>query len=106
MLFKAVAVAALVAALPQLADAAEVVVKQQDKKFDPGAVSAAVGDTIVFTNEDKVAHNVMVASGPNKFNLGSVKPGAKAQTTLQAAGEVEVRCAIHPKMKLTLTVTE
>jgi plastocyanin len=106
MLFKSIAGAALVVALPALANAAEITIAQRDKAFDPGAITATVGDTLVFTNEDKVAHNVMVAKGPNKFNLGSVKPGATAETKLVAGGEVEVRCAIHPKMKLAVTVTE
>ena len=88
-----------------LAAAAEVTVSQQDKAFAPGAVEAKVGDTVVFANKDSVAHNVM-ASGAEKFNLGSIKPGASADTTLGHAGEVEVRCAIHPKMKLTIKVSE
>jgi plastocyanin len=104
MLRQALVGAALLAALPQVAAAAEIVVSQRDKAFDPGTVTAAVGDTIVFTNDDKVAHNVMVPKGPNKMNLGSIKPGAQSQAVLQEAGEVEVRCAIHPKMKLTITV--
>jgi plastocyanin len=98
------AVAALVAAAP-LARAADLTVVQKDKAFQPGTLEAKVGDTLTFTNEDAVAHNVM-ASGADSFNLGSVKPGASSQTTLGKAGEVDVQCAIHPKMKLVIKVAE
>ena len=100
----ALAAIAAVAAAP-VANAAELQVEQKNKTFAPGTLDAHVGDTVVFTNDDTVAHNVM-STGAEKFNLGSIKPGATAQTTLGQAGEVEVHCAIHPKMKLVINVTQ
>jgi plastocyanin len=96
---------ALLAITAPLANAAELTVSQKNKSFEPGTLEAKVGDTVVFSNDDTVAHNVM-GSGATKFNLGSVKPGAHTQTTLTDAGTVEVRCAIHPKMKLTIKVSQ
>jgi plastocyanin len=102
---KIAALAVLMTASAHIATAAEIAVSQKDKAFAPGTVDAKVGDSVVFHNDDTVAHNVM-STGADKFNLGSIKPGASAQATLGAAGDVEVRCAIHPKMKLVIKVTE
>lgn len=96
---------AIAAAAHHAAAAAEITVSQKGKAFAPGAIEAKVGDTVRFGNDDTVAHNIM-GSGAETFNLGSVKPGATGETTLTRAGEVEVRCAIHPKMKLTIKVSD
>jgi plastocyanin len=86
--------------------AGEVEVTQRDKNFLPTQVSLKVGDTIVFKNEDPIIHNMFSRSEPNDFNLKLQKPGEDMRQTFQAPGEVLVRCAIHPKMKLLVTVEE
>jgi plastocyanin len=42
----------------------------------------------------------------NEFDLGSQPPGASTDVTFDAAGDVQVICAIHPRMKMTLKVTD
>jgi plastocyanin len=93
-------------ALAAPALAGEVEVTQRDKNFLPQQVSLKVGDTIVFKNEDPIIHNMFSRSEPNDFNLKLQKPGEDMRQTFQAPGEVLVRCAIHPKMKLLVTVEE
>ena len=41
-----------------------------------------------------------------KFNLGSQPPGASTDVAFKETGEVHVICAIHPRMKMTVTVSE
>ncbi|MFC3229075.1 plastocyanin/azurin family copper-binding protein [Marinibaculum pumilum] len=89
-----------------IALAADITVRQKGSTFDQEKVTVRVGEEIVFLNDDRVAHNVMSASGGNKFNLGLQKPGDSQAIAFEKAGRVDVRCAIHPKMKMVIEVTE
>ncbi len=102
MLF-AVALAALTA-LP--AAAAEVTVGQKGKAFSKPEVTIRVGDTIVFENDDDVTHNVFCKAEGCQFNTKGQAPAAKFSQKFEKEGTFEVRCAIHPKMKLTVHVTK
>lgn len=93
----------IAAALPALALATDVTVSQSDKQFDTAAIDVRVGDRIAFRNDDKVSHNVHSSTTRHRFNLGLQKPGEAAVLEVTDAGSFEVRCAIHPKMKLTVT---
>jgi len=79
-------------------------VTQQGKKFDAEEISLAVGDSIEFTNDDEYTHNIYSKSKVQEFNLGKQEPGDSEKVTFDSAGKVKVRCAIHPKMKLKVTV--
>ncbi len=84
--------------------AAEIVLTQKAKKFDQKTVSIKKGDTIKFVNEDSITHNIHSRSPGGKFDLGAQKPGTVSKHTFDKAGKFKVRCAIHPKMKVTVTV--
>src|SRR5262245_42221428 len=84
--------------------AKDVVITQKGKKFSQDAVTIAPGDTIVFKNEDDTSHNVFSVAEGLKFNLGIQKPATETPHKFEAAGEGEIRCAIHPQMKLKVTV--
>ena len=84
--------------------AASHVVTQKGMAFAPETMTVKVGDTVVFKNDDKLTHNVYSRSPGNEFNLKSVKPGDSAEWAFSSPGEVAVRCAIHPKMKMTIKV--
>ena len=96
------AIAFALGASPSLAS--ELKVGQKDKQFSTDSITASVGDVIVFQNDDQVAHNVHSNKGPQRFNLGLQQPGESARLELAEDGTVEIRCAVHPKMKLTVTV--
>lgn len=101
--------AALVAAsflLPLAAAGAEHVVVQKDKAFSPKALKAKVGDTLVFRNEDSFAHNIFSLSNAQTFDLGTFGKGESKQVVLKQEGKLEIECAIHPEMKLTVEVTK
>jgi plastocyanin len=82
----------------------EVKVNQANKAFDPGAVTIKTGDTVDFANGDTVAHNVLTRGSPQDFSLGVIKPGDDKKVTFDTPGTYDVRCAIHPGMKMTITV--
>ena len=85
------------------ASAEEVTVGQANKTFNPGDLQVKVGDSVKFNNDDTVAHAVLV-KGPHETNLGQMKPGDAKSVSFDQAGTYDVKCAIHPKMKLTITV--
>jgi len=85
--------------------AADTEITQADQTFSQEAVTLKAGDSINFTNKDSVTHNIKVlnASGDAE-DKGLQKPGEVIHEKFDKAGEFKIRCAIHPKMKMTVTV--
>lgn len=75
-------------------------IMQAGKKFSEDAVTVAIGDTVVFRNDDSVKHNIIIAK--MRFNSGMQEPGVDAELTVEKAGKFKVRCGLHPKMKMTI----
>jgi plastocyanin len=96
--------AALVAA-STLAVAADHLVTQKGRLFSVDSITIKKGDSITFLNDDTVPHNIMSVSSGNEFNLGSQQPGSSTPVTFNTVGEFNVICAIHPRMKLDVQVT-
>jgi plastocyanin len=84
--------------------AAQKSISQKDKAFSDTEVSIKVGDEMVFVNDDSITHNILSSSAGNTFNLGSQAPGVTVSYAFKNAGEVDVGCGIHPRMKLKVTV--
>jgi plastocyanin len=80
------------------------VIKQEDREFSTTEITIKPGDTLVFTNCDAVTHNVFSKSDANPFTIKVQKPGEASSVEFKDEGVTEVRCAIHPKMKITVTV--
>jgi plastocyanin len=79
-------------------------VGQKNKEFSAAEVTIKPGESVVFTNDDDVAHNVFCNNPDCKFNTKIQTPGTKSPVKFEKEGTYEVRCAIHPKMKLTVHV--
>jgi len=90
------------------AKATEIIISQKGKKFVPGTVQVKVGDTLTFVNEEKrKRHNVYTRSADFSYlKIRKQKPGDRDSVTLKNAGTAIIKCALHPKMKLTVIVTE
>ena len=84
--------------------AADHIVDQKEKTFIPGKIEAKVGDRIIFKNSDGFAHNAYTDNEENEFDIGMQKPGQDIVVEMKHPGIVEVECAIHPNMHLTITV--
>lgn len=102
---------ALVASLAAIASASVLaggahVVSQKDKKFSVAALTVKAGDAVTFKNDDGIIHNVFSTSKGAEFNLNAQKPGTSNEHVFAGEGVVDVRCAFHPTMKLTVTVTK
>jgi len=85
--------------------AAERSIMQKGKVFSESAITVKKGDVVVFVNDDTVTHNVMSTDPGNEFNIGSQSPGVSTPVTFDKAGEFTILCAIHPRMKLIVKVS-
>jgi plastocyanin len=90
--------------LPALAE--EHLITQQDRAFSQREISIKVGESIVFKNDDQVTHNVFSVSPGMEFDIRRQAPGQSSTVAFKKPGLAEVRCSIHPKMKLIVTVTQ
>lgn len=95
---------AALAALAPSAHADEVVVHQNDKRFSEKKITLKAGDTIRFVNGDSIVHNVHSASRGHEFDLGAQQPGTEMTHRFSEPGKAKVRCAIHPKMRMSVVI--
>ncbi|HXZ25475.1 MAG TPA: plastocyanin/azurin family copper-binding protein [Nitrospiria bacterium] len=83
----------------------QLTVSQANTSFSIESLTVKPGDTVVFENKDSKTHNIQIVSADGSVDdKGLQKPGQDVKATLNAAGEYKVRCAIHPKMKMVITV--
>lgn len=80
------------------------VVVQKDKAFSEEKVVIQPGDKVIFQNHDDFTHNIYSPTKGNEFNINVQRPGGSTGVRFWTEGEVEVRCAIHPKMKMTIVI--
>ena len=102
----AVLVLVISAGLSAGALAANQMIHQQGRVFGPDNISVKKGEALTFVNDDTIPHNIMSASKGNEFNLGSQAPGMSTDVTFKETGDVQVICAIHPRMKMMVKVTD
>lgn len=72
--------------------------------FMPRSLSIRAGDTITWTNQDSVGHDVEVTSGPASFHSPMLSQGQSWSFTFSAAGTYSYICSVHPDMTATVTV--
>jgi plastocyanin len=86
------------------AAAATMTVSQKNRAFGPSNITIAKGDTIRFTNDDEFLHQIYTKASGFAFDSDEQSPGNPLTVAFPNAGVFEVRCGIHPKMLLTVTV--
>jgi len=91
------AFAAMVAAINAVSAHAETIQITMDKMvFSPIEVSASVGDTIAWVNNDILAHTATAPNGDWDVVIAAKKTVSLA---LKKAGTIEYYCRYHPNMK-------
>jgi plastocyanin len=85
------------------ADAATIEIKMAQVAFAPAQVSAHIGDTVEWTNDDIVAHTATARNGAWDLMM---QPKHKASITLNALGTIEYYCRFHPNMVGSITVSQ
>ncbi len=86
--------------------AANQVIHQKGRVFSSESITIKKGETLTYVNDDSIPHNIMSGTKGSEFNLGSQAPGTSIDVTFKEAGNVQVICAIHPRMKMMVQVTD
>ncbi|HYJ35984.1 MAG TPA: plastocyanin/azurin family copper-binding protein [Rhizomicrobium sp.] len=76
-------------------------ITQKGRVFRPGEVTIGRGETLTFTNEDSFIHQIYV---DGLFDSEEKAPGEVLNETFSSAGTFQVRCHIHPTMRMTVRV--
>jgi plastocyanin len=76
-------------------------VTQKGRAFRPAEVTIGRGETLAFTNEDSFIHQIYV---DGLFDSEEKAPGEILNETFAKAGTFQVRCHIHPTMRMTVRV--
>lgn len=87
------------AAIP--AQAATHTVSMKNIAFVPGEITIAAGDTVTWTNDDPMLHNVDLGSMGKSPDIGK---GGTYSMTFSQPGRYDYNCDIHPGMTGTVIV--
>lgn len=79
-------------------------VSQKNREFAPSRIEVARGGVVHIVNDDNVTHHVYVDSPNMKFDSGEQPIGDTVDLKFDESGTFLVRCAIHPTMRLVVTV--
>ena len=79
-------------------------ISQKGRAFNLKEITIAIGDTVLFGNDDDFIHQIYVKS--DNFNVDTAEsyPGNSMPVVFTKRGTFEVHCHIHPKMGLVVTV--
>jgi plastocyanin len=72
-------------------------VSMKDIKFNPGTVKISAGDTVTWTNDDSVGHDV-TGDGFKSGDAGGIGPGGTYKHKFAKAGTFKYQCTVHPGM--------
>jgi plastocyanin len=93
-------------AAPAKATAGDVVeVSMKNNRFVPEEITAKVGETVKWTNDDSYPHNVTATKGED-FQSDNVAGGGTYEYKLDKAGTIDYVCTIHSGQRGTIKVTQ
>jgi plastocyanin len=79
-------------------------VSMKNIQYSPTSLTVKVGQTVTWTNDDTVVHNVTADDGT--FKSSTFGGGKTFSWKATKAGTFKYACTIHPGMVATLTVTQ
>jgi plastocyanin len=84
-------------------------VSMKDIAFNPGSITVNKGDTVTWTNDESIGHDVTKTDGPgpdfSSGDPGGLGEGDTFSETFKTAGEIKYQCTVHaPSMSGTITV--
>jgi plastocyanin len=98
------AIVALIVGTASITYGAQQVVGQKGRLFSPGALTVKAGAPLLFQNDDAVTHHIYSSTKGHEFTLDTLGPGKSASRAFAKKGRVDVRCGLHPGMRLVVTV--
>ena len=69
--------------------------------FTPAEVSAKMGDTIEWINDDALVHTATATNGDWNVNI---QAGQRGQVVMKKPGAAEYYCKLHPNMRGRIVV--
>ena len=79
-------------------------ISQRGRAFVPATVEIAVDEPLPIQNDDEFVHDLMVNSPDFDFDSGEQQVGQTVEIKFPRPGNYQVLCAIHPKMRLNVSV--
>lgn len=80
-------------------------VAMENIAYAPEEVEVRVGQTVTWTNNDEVMHDVVATDGA-EFDSELFGQGGTYSFTPTEPGEIDYVCSVHPTMTGTITVVE
>lgn len=81
------------------------VINQFQSQFEMDSIVIKTGDKLVFRNNDDYMHNIQIVNGAGEVNdRGLQKRGENIDHTFNTPGHYQVRCSMHRKMRIEVTV--
>jgi len=84
----------------------EHVISQKNRTYAPGKIEINKGESVTFLNDDVFLHNAILEDERMSFDSGSMEEGESLTVKFKKTGTFNVKCAIHPKMNLEVTVVK
>ena len=82
-------------------------VSMQNITFGPNNLSVKMGDTVTWTNDESIGHDVTADDGSFKSGApGGLKQGDTFEHAFDKAGSFAYNCTVHPNMTGTIEVTQ
>jgi plastocyanin len=82
-------------------------VTMQNITFEPSSNQVKVGETVTWTNEESVGHDVTADDGSFKSGPpGGMKQGDTFEHKFNQAGSFAYKCTVHPNMTGTVEVSQ
>lgn len=83
------------------------IISQKNRQFQPGSISLKRGEVLRIVNDDgELLHHAYLTTDKFSFDSGDQQPGSKYDVAFPVSGTFTILCAIHPKMRLVVTVNE
>lgn len=90
------------AALAQELD--EVTIVQKNRDFLANELTVSAGSVLAFSNLDEFPHQISAKGAGVLVTSGLQRTGEVLRILVLQPGEIQVRCGIHPRMRLAVHV--
>lgn len=77
---------------------------QKRRSFGIDELFIKAGDSLTFVNGDPYAHNIYTRDPEGWLDLGIQEEGERTSVVFDTAGNFDIRCRIHPKMRVIVSV--
>jgi plastocyanin len=94
----------ILALVATVASSPAVTVHMPGSSYNPANVQVHAGDTVLFVNDDKIAHTVTDSASNPSFDSKDIAAGQSWSYTFTRPGTYSYVCTYHPWMKGQITV--